>query len=274
MHGRGLTLGDRDSFQIADNVADSTGLNYHIGPTGTTCKLFGGPPAEIGLAIFVLNQTLNIQEKIRYENFTPPYDTTELIEYYNCGNLDSNMFNSAPIPSLPSPTLAMSDRRIVEKIDRYFRNELIYNRNGNMAIEIRKIIESNTDETIFFAFGAGHFIGANTVIDHLKSFGYEIEQVSDAYDLKLPKKLHEQKFKVQYQDFTFMSDFDTNNGRHHQKVPRVSHAHHSEGRKAHRNHHNNRTSHQRSKKDRTFNDLWVRITDPTPLPLPLPPHNQ
>ncbi|KFV56270.1 Metalloprotease TIKI2, partial [Gavia stellata] len=62
-----------------------------------------------------------------------------------------------------------------QEIDSYFRQELIYKRNERMGKRVMALLRENTDKSFFFAFGAGHFLGNNTVIDVLRQAGFEVE---------------------------------------------------------------------------------------------------
>jgi len=57
-----------------------------------------------GQVIFALNQTLQRHEDIRYGRVKPSYTTDDLIENYQCGNLNSVVFNqdTAQVPLLGS----------------------------------------------------------------------------------------------------------------------------------------------------------------------------
>src|SRR4051794_18348805 len=46
-----------------------------------------------------------------------------------------------------------------------------------MAERVIRLIDSDREKSFFFAFGAGHFIGENNVIELVKRAGYQIESV-------------------------------------------------------------------------------------------------
>lgn len=51
------------------------------------------PPSPLPQVIFALNQTLLQQESLRAGSFQIPYTTEDLIKHYNCGDLNSIIFN-------------------------------------------------------------------------------------------------------------------------------------------------------------------------------------
>ncbi|KAK7163843.1 hypothetical protein R3I94_002528 [Phoxinus phoxinus] len=127
--------------------------------------------------IFALNQTLLQQESLRAGSLQVPYTTEDLIKHYNCGDLNSIIFNhdSSQVPNFRNTSLPASDLETAQEIDRYFRQELIYKRNERMGRRVRALLQEQPDRSFFFAFGAGHFLGNNTVIDVLRREGYEVE---------------------------------------------------------------------------------------------------
>ncbi|XP_074877024.1 metalloprotease TIKI1-like isoform X3 [Buteo buteo] len=117
------------------------------------------------------------QESLRAGSFQIPYTTEDLIKHYNCGDLSSIIFNhdTSQVPNFINATLPAHERITAQEIDSYFRQELIYKRNERMGRRVKDLLEDYPDKSFFFAFGAGHFMGNNTVIDVLRREGYEIE---------------------------------------------------------------------------------------------------
>ncbi|XP_071436409.1 metalloprotease TIKI1 isoform X3 [Pithys albifrons albifrons] len=130
-----------------------------------------------GQVVFALNQTLLQQESLRAGSFQIPYTTEDLIKHYNCGDLSSIILNhdTSQVPNFINATLPAHERIIAQEIDSYFRQELIYKRNERMGRRVKDLLEEHPEESFFFAFGAGHFMGNNTVIDVLRREGYEVE---------------------------------------------------------------------------------------------------
>ncbi|NXE27461.1 TIKI1 Metalloprotease, partial [Ardeotis kori] len=127
--------------------------------------------------VFALNHTLLQQESLRAGSFQIPYTTEDLIKHYNCGDLSSIIFNhdTSQVPNFVNATLPAHERITAQEIDSYFRQELIYKRNERMGRRVKDLLEEYPDKSFFFAFGAGHFMGNNTVIDVLRREGYEVE---------------------------------------------------------------------------------------------------
>ncbi|GFY45112.1 metalloprotease TIKI2 [Trichonephila inaurata madagascariensis] len=71
-----------------------------------------------------------------------------------------------------------SDELLSKNINQYFRQELIEKRNARMAHRVLQLLRQYPDESFFFAFGTGHFLGNGSVLDYIRDGGYEVEQVS------------------------------------------------------------------------------------------------
>uniref|UniRef100_A0A5F9CIH2 Metalloprotease TIKI n=1 Tax=Oryctolagus cuniculus TaxID=9986 RepID=A0A5F9CIH2_RABIT len=86
-----------------------------------------------------------------------------------------NGLNFSQVPNFINATLPPQERITAQEIDSYFRRELIYKRNERMGKRVKALLEEFPDKGFFFAFGAGHFMGNNTVLDVLRREGYEVE---------------------------------------------------------------------------------------------------
>jgi len=139
-----------------------------------------------GQVIFALNQTLQQHEDIRSGLVEPSYTTDDLIRNYQCGNLNSVVFNqdTAQVPLLTARRqLNTAELKLASEIDSYFRESLIYKRNRRMAGRVIELLLNNPGSSFFFAFGAGHFVGDNTIIDVVRKAGFVVEPVTDSDDL-------------------------------------------------------------------------------------------
>uniref|UniRef100_UPI00398E598C metalloprotease TIKI2-like n=1 Tax=Pristiophorus japonicus TaxID=55135 RepID=UPI00398E598C len=56
-----------------------------------------------------------------------------------------------------------------------------------MGKRVTALLEANPDKSFFFAFGAGHFLGNNTVIDVLRQGGYEVEHTPAGQPFELTR---------------------------------------------------------------------------------------
>uniref|UniRef100_A0A673I5R6 Metalloprotease TIKI n=1 Tax=Sinocyclocheilus rhinocerous TaxID=307959 RepID=A0A673I5R6_9TELE len=216
--------------------------------------------------MFALNQTLLQQESLRAGGLQVPYTTEHLIKHYNCGDLRSIIFNhdASQVPSFKNATLPASEQVTAREIERYFRQELIYTRNERMGRRVRALLEEQPDNSFFFAFGAGHFLGNNTVIDVLRREGYEVEhtpagqtlhsgwrsgELTDA-DAPLEPFLHESRDLQEDED---------SNPRLLELLEKVEH----KLKKKRRNK-------QKKQHHRQFNDLWVRMEESVTAEAPPP----
>lgn len=109
--------------------------------------------------VFALNQTLWKHELSRRLKSEFQYTTEDLIHHYNCGDLNSVIFNRdlSNIPNLVNNTLPPKDLQTAKLIDNYFRMELIDKRNERMAARSSSLLKAHPDKTFFFAFGAGKY---------------------------------------------------------------------------------------------------------------------
>ncbi|KAM6985895.1 metalloprotease TIKI1 [Aplochiton taeniatus] len=169
---RGVPVLDLYLAQEAERMGKRTGA---VEKVEEQCHPLNG--LNFTQVIFALNQTLLQQESLRAGSLRVPYTTEDLIKHYNCGDLNSIIFNhdTSQVPNFNNVTLPPSEQVTAQEIDSYFRLELIYKRNERMGRRVKALLEEHPDKSFFFAFGAGHFLGNNTVIDVLRSQGYEVE---------------------------------------------------------------------------------------------------
>ncbi|XP_058406798.1 metalloprotease TIKI1 [Diceros bicornis minor] len=169
---RGVPVLDLYLAQEAERLRKRTGA---VEGAEEQCHPLNGLNAS--QVIFALNQTLLQQESLRAGSLQIPYTTEDLIKHYNCGDLSSVIFShdSSQVPNFINTMLPPQERITAQEIDSYFRQELIYKRNERMGKRVKALLEEFPDKGFFFAFGAGHFMGNNTVLDVLRREGYEVE---------------------------------------------------------------------------------------------------
>ncbi|KAL3869663.1 hypothetical protein ACJMK2_042327 [Sinanodonta woodiana] len=140
--------------------------------------------------LFALNQTLWQQEVLRMSKGRSLYTTDDLIHHYNCGDLNSIIFDhdSAQLPLLSNTSIQPEDLETAKVIDDYFRMELINKRNRRMADRVISLLKTHPKKSFFFAFGAGHFLGNDTVLDRLKGEGFGVDHLSP--DAHIPELLY------------------------------------------------------------------------------------
>ncbi|XP_068279825.1 metalloprotease TIKI1 isoform X2 [Nyctibius grandis] len=182
---RGVPVLDLYLAQEAERLRKQTGA---VEKVEEQCHPLNG--LNFSQVVFALNQTLLQQESLRAGSFQIPYTTEDLIKHYNCGDLSSIIFNhdTSQVPNFINATLLAHERITAQEIDSYFRQELIYKRNERMGRRVKDLLEEYPDKSFFFAFGAGHFMGNNTVIDVLRREGYEVEHTAAGQAIN--KKLH------------------------------------------------------------------------------------
>lgn len=225
---------------------------------------------NLSQVLFALNHTLLQHEELRENEVQTSYTTDDLIRHYNCGDLNSVVFgqDTAPVPTISNSSLSEDDAALAKNIDMYFRQELIYNRNMRMGNRVAQLIEQNPDQSLFFAFGAGHFLGNNTVLDFVQAHGFEVEHLS--VTTKIPKSKIKKSIRI---DSPLKPGLRTVSG----MTKEASSFRKGQGRRSNR--HRSASSFQRSgsslglrriydstdspplttQRSRKFNDLWVRL---------------
>ncbi|XP_068783368.1 metalloprotease TIKI1 isoform X1 [Struthio camelus] len=270
---RGVPVLDLYLAQEAERLRKQTGA---VEKVEEQCHPLNG--LNFSQVIFALNQTLLQQESLRAGSFQIPYTTEDLIKHYNCGDLNSIIFNhdTSQVPNFINATLPPHERVTAQEIDSYFRQELIYKRNERMGRRVKDLLEEYPDKSFFFAFGAGHFMGNNTVIDVLRREGYEVEHTPAGQAIsngKLPKTLLAFSSSSPAHSTYVVS----------QELPLPLHPHKEEEEllphlllpdsidlleKVDRKYKKKKKKQQKKQRLRQFNDLWVRIEDSTTDPPP------
>lgn len=78
----------------------------------------------------------------------------------------------------PKDDSKSSNSIAVSEINLYFREELIVKRNLRMAERVVRLLQTHPNKSFFFAFGAGHFLGEDSVINLVKQAGYRIQTIT------------------------------------------------------------------------------------------------
>ncbi|CAL1593776.1 unnamed protein product [Knipowitschia caucasica] len=171
VRSRGTPVLDLFLAQEAERLGKSTGAVERV---EEQCHPLNG--LNFSQVLFALNQTLLQHEGVRAGILQGSYTTEDLITHYNCGDLSSIIFNhdTSQLPHFINSSLPAHERLTAQQIDSYFRQELIYKRNERMARRVSALLQRKPNQTYFFAFGAGHFLGNHSVLDILRQEGYEI----------------------------------------------------------------------------------------------------
>ena len=108
--------------------------------------------------MFALNQSLSLQERIRYGKAKLTYTTDDLVDLYNCGDLSSVLYQTQTIKVLElreNSTLEERDLKKAQEIQNHLTQELIFKRNERMAKRVKELLQKYHHRSFFFAFGAG-----------------------------------------------------------------------------------------------------------------------
>ncbi|XP_005991189.1 metalloprotease TIKI2 [Latimeria chalumnae] len=181
IRSRGVPVLDLYLAQEAERMKKKTGAVERV---EEQCHPLNG--LNFSQVLFALNQTLLQQESLRAGSLQAPYTTEDLIKHYNCGDLNTVIFNhdTSQLPNFINTTLPPHEQVTAQQIDSYFRQELIYKRNERMGRRVTTLLQENADKSFFFAFGAGHFLGNNTVIDVLRQAGFEVEHTAAGQSIR------------------------------------------------------------------------------------------
>uniref|UniRef100_A0A1A8LLN7 Metalloprotease TIKI n=5 Tax=Nothobranchius TaxID=28779 RepID=A0A1A8LLN7_9TELE len=279
---RGVPVLDLYLAQEAERMRKKTGA---VEKVEEQCHPLNG--LNFSQVIFALNQTLLQQESMRAGSLQVPYTTEDLIRHYNCGDLNSIIFNhdTSQVPNFNNVTLPPSEQVTAQEIDSYFRQELIYKRNERMGKRVWALLEEHPEKSFFFAFGAGHFLGNNTVIDVLRRQGYDVEHtpagqpirrrlssrpaspvLEDHHDESplLEPFLHELPHKAEDEGHRQEEDLLPHMLLPPDSLDLLEKAQRKMLKKKRRNK-------QKKQRNRHFNDLWVRIEESSMVQSPPPP---
>ncbi|XP_029988698.1 metalloprotease TIKI2 [Sphaeramia orbicularis] len=276
VRSRGTPVLDLFLAQEAERMGKTTGAVERV---EEQCHPLNG--LNFSQVLFALNQTLLQHEGVRAGSLQGSYTTEDLITHYNCGDLNSIIFNhdTSQLPHFINSSLPAHDRLTALQIDSYFRQELIYKRNERMARRVSALLQRNPNQTFFFAFGAGHFLGNHSVLDILRQEGYDIIHTPSDYQETENKPDKDPESSQESSDLSTMSPtswmtspLDTEleldipeglPGLDEEELPHMllpdslsqleEFGRHKRPRKTHRGH----------GRPRLFSDLWVRIGDST-----------
>ncbi|XP_005920923.1 metalloprotease TIKI2 isoform X1 [Haplochromis burtoni] len=283
VRSRGTPVLDLFLAQEAERMGKTTGAVEQV---EEQCHPLNG--LNFSQVLFALNQTLLQHEGVRAGSLQGSYTTEDLITHYNCGDLSAIILNhdTSQLPHFINSSLPAHDRMTAQQIDSYFRQELIYKRNERMARRVSALLQRNPNQTYFFAFGAGHFLGNHSVLDILRQEGYEIvhmpsDHQEPATEAAGPDLLAAPEFSKENTDTSTgspiswptspemeleLEDPEPMPGLGGEELPHMllpdslsqleEFGRHKRPRKAHRGH----------GKPRLFSDLWVRIGDGTTPP--------
>jgi len=89
----------------------------------------------------------------------------EMVRVYRTGNEDS-IFSYA---------LAFFDPN--DDQDKHLLRRFLFDRNATMATRIKGILSSHPGSSALFAVGVGHLVGPESVVTHLRAYGFRVERV-------------------------------------------------------------------------------------------------
>uniref|UniRef100_A0A8C8WGI3 Metalloprotease TIKI n=1 Tax=Panthera leo TaxID=9689 RepID=A0A8C8WGI3_PANLE len=186
-----------------------------------------------------------------------------------------NGLNFSQVPNFINATLPPQERVTAQEIDSYFRQELIYKRNERMGKRVKALLEEFPDKGFFFAFGAGHFMGNNTVLDVLRREGYEVEHAPAGRPIN--KETSRSPLSGPASSAIFVPEVPASEARvpeagsavrsqwpPHVSLPGSAHLGGGAERKFRKKRRRQRP--QRKQRLRQFSDLWVRLEESAEVP--------
>ncbi|KHN82174.1 Metalloprotease TIKI -like protein [Toxocara canis] len=150
--------------------------------------------------LFAINYTLSYLEfeQDRLSKRTIEDGSTglpDLIYHYNCGSLEASIFNlDAKRFNHLGFSLSPELDRKAQQIDLQLREDIIVKRNVRMAKRIAALLRQADSNHYFFALGAGHFLGENSVLDLLETHGFTIQPVTEKDHISFPQ-LDDKRFQ-------------------------------------------------------------------------------
>nr|CAD2148946.1 unnamed protein product [Meloidogyne enterolobii] len=136
--------------------------------------------------IFAINYTLNYiewtekREELNKFNLTATINNqsiNKLIKHYKCGTLqvgiEQLVFGAHRFTQNGFQTTPEQDR-LAKEIDNLLVEDILLRRNERMARRTDLLLKENSNKTLFFALGAGHIFGNQSLIEYLKRIGYQI----------------------------------------------------------------------------------------------------
>ena len=135
------------------------------------CALFNLLPMETHL--IVVEDTINRLEETLS-------DLEELIQKYNCLTLDEDHM-AMDSKSLVVKDLTPTQSQKINDFNDWWIKEVLVNRNVNMTKKIVELLKDSVT-TKFFAFGAAHFLGQNSVVDMLQRRGFLVKRIQRLSD--------------------------------------------------------------------------------------------
>ena len=128
--------------------------------------------------LFVLNKTMELDKEVLLERSTR--DLNNLILIYRHGTISPAYFSQkfGFFPQLENNDIySDEERKMAEEIHSYLRHHIIFERNKIMTERIKNLIRTNPDTSYFFAFGVGHFIGNDSIVDMLQQSNISVERI-------------------------------------------------------------------------------------------------
>ena len=130
------------------------------------------------LAVFALNETLNTFDTVKNASQYKRFYIEELNKY-RCGHDISELSYTECIirrDVYKSMEQISEENPNQKELLEYYKRRLI-SRNRAMTDRVASLIKSSPKSKLFFAFGAAHFFGENSIVQLLKEEGHTVERV-------------------------------------------------------------------------------------------------
>jgi len=123
-----------------------------------------------------LNITLHSQEmKASGQWQLKEGDIRRVVNLYKCGD----PLKTSDLVTLFSDFIDKKLKKRLKEIDDYLSRELVYKRNIKMAHKIDEMLKDgrNDEARMFFAVGAAHLLGNNSIVSFLQKKGYVVKHI-------------------------------------------------------------------------------------------------
>lgn len=107
----------------------------------------------------------------------------DVLTEYVCGDF-SSMVESEDvlISSISKQNMTKEQLEQAATLQEHVMRLMRYQRNKKMALRVAELARAGEDESgkreHFIAVGAGHLVGERSVLEYLRSFGFDVQQIS------------------------------------------------------------------------------------------------
>lgn len=107
----------------------------------------------------------------------------DVLTEYVCGDFSGKVESEdVLISSISKQNMTKEQLELAAALQAHVMRLMRYQRNEQMALRVAELVLTGEDESgkrvHFVAIGAGHLVGERSVLDYLRSLGFDVKQVS------------------------------------------------------------------------------------------------